>query len=64
MLFEHFPPSSDLPHEKPRSDRVLAHKLTKADAERLIAEIAWLKRRLHRVEHAIEPIVDGLRREE
>ena len=30
---------------------------TKADAERLIAEIVWLKKRLHRVEDAIEPLV-------
>ena len=36
--------------------------LPKKDAERLVAEIVWLKRRLHRVEHAIEPIVENLRR--
>ena len=34
----------------------------KRDAERLLAEIAWLKRRLHRVEFAIEPIVEDLKR--
>jgi polyhydroxyalkanoate synthesis regulator phasin len=37
---------------------------TKRDAERLIARIARLKRRLQRVEHAIEPLVEDLRREE
>ena len=34
----------------------------KRDAERFFAEIAWLKRRLHRVEHAIEPLVEAIRR--
>jgi hypothetical protein len=34
----------------------------KRDAEQLVAEIAWLKRRLQRVEHAIEPLVDALTR--
>jgi hypothetical protein len=31
--------------------------MDKRDLERLIAEVIWLKRRLHRVEDAIEPLV-------
>ena len=31
--------------------------LAKNDAQRLLDEILWLKRRLQRVEHAIEPLV-------
>ena len=38
--------------------------IDKPDLERLIAEIVWLKRRLHRVEDAIAPIVNDLRRGE
>jgi hypothetical protein len=37
---------------------------SKRDAEQLLAEIAWLKRRLRRVEHAIEPLFRSLCREE
>jgi hypothetical protein len=37
---------------------------SKRDAEQLVAEIAWLKRRLQRVEHAIEPLVEDLHRGE
>ena len=33
----------------------------KRDAERLIAEIAWLKRRLRRVEEVVEPLAEALR---
>ena len=36
--------------------------LPKRDAEQLVAEIAWLKRRLQRVEYAIEPLVEDLKR--
>ncbi len=36
--------------------------LEKKQMEALIQEIIWLKRRLHRVESAIAPLVDGLRR--
>ena len=35
--------------------------LDKRTVETLINEVLWLKRRLHRVEHALEPIVDALR---
>jgi len=38
--------------------------MDKRDLERLINEVIWLKRRLHRVEQAIEPLVAGLRRAE
>jgi hypothetical protein len=34
--------------------------LPKRELEQLVAEISWLKRRLQRVEHAIEPLVEGL----
>ena len=34
--------------------------MDKRDLERLIDEVIWLKRRLHRVEHAIEPLVASL----
>lgn len=34
--------------------------LDKRDAERLIAEIAWLKRRLRAVEFVLEPLVDAI----
>ena len=34
--------------------------IEKRDVEQLIAEIIWLKRRLQRVEHAIEPLVSAL----
>jgi hypothetical protein len=33
--------------------------LAKNDAQRLLDEILWLKRRLQRVEHAIEPLLHG-----
>jgi hypothetical protein len=32
--------------------------LAKNDAQRLLDEIVWLKRRLQRVEYAIEPLVE------
>jgi hypothetical protein len=35
--------------------------IDKRDLERLIDEVIWLKRRLHRVEEAIEPLVNELR---
>jgi hypothetical protein len=35
--------------------------MDKRDLERLIAEVIWLKKRLHRVEDAIEPLVENLR---
>lgn len=35
--------------------------LDKRDVERMLKEIRWLKRRLQRVEEAIEPMVDDLR---
>ena len=34
--------------------------MDKRDLELLIAELIWLKRRLRRVEEAIEPLVNGL----
>jgi hypothetical protein len=34
--------------------------MDKRDLERLIDEVIWLKRRLQRVEHAIEPIVEAI----
>ena len=34
--------------------------LDRKDAQRLLDEILWLKRRLRRVEYAIEPLVDVL----
>ncbi len=34
--------------------------LAKKDAQRLLDEILWLKRRLHRIEHAIEPLVEEI----
>ena len=36
--------------------------IEKRELERLIDEVIWLKRRLQRVEHAIEPLVDELQR--
>lgn len=38
--------------------------LGKRQVEQLINEVLWLKRRLHRVEHAIQPLVEDLRRRE
>ena len=38
--------------------------LEKKTVEALLSEIIWLKRRLHRVESAIQPLVDELRRKE
>lgn len=35
--------------------------IDKPDFGRLIAEVVWLKKRLHRLENAIEPLVDDLR---
>jgi len=35
----------------------------KRDFERLIFEVIWLKKRLHRVEVAIQPLVEDLRKE-
>jgi hypothetical protein len=35
--------------------------LAKNDAQRLLDEIVWLKRRLQRVEYVIEPLVESLR---
>ena len=35
----------------------------KRDLERLIEEIIWLKKRLRRVENAIEPLVENLIRQ-
>jgi len=37
-------------------------RLDKTDVQRMLNEIRWLKARLQRVEHAIEPVVDGIRR--
>lgn len=34
--------------------------LERSDAEALIEEIKWLKRRLRRVEEAVEPLVEDL----
>jgi hypothetical protein len=36
--------------------------LEKREVERVIAEIMWLKRRLLRVEHAIEPLIEAITR--
>lgn len=36
--------------------------MDKRDLERLIAEVIWLKKRLQRVEEAIEPLVEDLAR--
>jgi hypothetical protein len=36
--------------------------IAKRDAETLLAEIAWLRRRLQRVEHVVEPIAEDIRR--
>lgn len=36
--------------------------LPKPDIERMLNEIRWLKRRLQRVEEAVEPMVDDLRK--
>jgi hypothetical protein len=33
--------------------------IDKREFQRLIDEVIWLKRRLHRVEHAIEPLVEN-----
>jgi hypothetical protein len=35
--------------------------LEKKTVEQLLEEILWLKKRLHRVESAIQPLVDDLR---
>jgi len=35
--------------------------IDKRDLDRLIEEVIWLKRRLQRVEHAIEPLAEELR---
>jgi hypothetical protein len=35
--------------------------IDKREFQRLIDEVIWLKRRLHRVEDAIEPLVQELR---
>jgi hypothetical protein len=35
--------------------------LEKKTVEQLLAEIIWLKKRLHRVESAIQPLVEELR---
>lgn len=34
--------------------------LGKKDVQRLLDEILWLKQRLRRVEHAIEPLVEAI----
>jgi hypothetical protein len=34
--------------------------LPKRELQQLVAEISWLKRRLQRVEYAIEPLVENL----
>jgi hypothetical protein len=34
--------------------------IDKADVEMLLAEIRWLKRRLRRVEHVIQPLAEAL----
>lgn len=36
--------------------------LGKKDVQRLLDEILWLKQRLRRVEHAIEPLVEAISR--
>jgi hypothetical protein len=36
--------------------------MDKRDLERLIAEVVWLKKRLRRVEAAVEPLVSEIRR--
>lgn len=54
----------DAAHKRIRDSWNRSVTFTKRDAERLIARIAWLKRRLQRVEHAIEPLVEDLCREE
>jgi len=36
--------------------------IDKRELERVFDEVIWLKKRLRRVEHAIEPIVENLRR--
>jgi hypothetical protein len=36
--------------------------LDKRDFERLLNEVIWLKKRLQKVEEAIEPLVEDLRR--
>jgi hypothetical protein len=36
--------------------------MDKGDLERLIAEVIWLKRRLQRVEEAVEPLASEIRR--
>jgi hypothetical protein len=43
-------------------DQIVA--IDKREFQRLIDEVIWLKRRLHRVEHAIEPLVESLHRSE
>ena len=35
--------------------------IDKRDVERMLDEIQWLKRRLRRIENAIEPIAEALR---
>lgn len=36
-------------------------RIDKREFERVIAEVIWLKKRLHRVETAIEPLVASIR---
>ena len=35
--------------------------IERADVQRMLDEIRWLKRRLRRVEHAIEPLAESMR---
>jgi hypothetical protein len=35
--------------------------IDRADALRMLDEIRWLKRRLRRLEHAVEPLIESVR---
>ena len=35
----------------------------RSDVDLLVREIAWLKRRMRRLEHAVEPVVEALRQD-
>ena len=39
-----------------------SYRLSQSEIDQLLKEIIWLKRRFHRVESAIQPLVDDLRK--
>ncbi len=47
--------------ERLRASAMSSVYVPRSDVEKLVAEVKWLKRRAHRVETAIFPLVESLR---